>query len=334
MVSPPREESAAGNSVSKRERREKIVASIAADDLKDEDYHVLFDIPFSAPTNKPLKSKLLSSRQDDGAEDSVNPLAQSSSRKRAKTSVDTVAPPAEPIEHAAGGEGNQGEAQQDGRYSTRGGRKSLPDILKGGAVNTEEKSVSRAERKPQPTVAASAVLKKASPKAATVEEPKQLPLATGGRSSRGKSTAASLEKEEGVFVPPKSNKLTSKSEPILDEVYYFGIYVGYYHDNVYSLTKDKRSLLTITDDTCFLCKDGGDLVECDCVSATNRKVRCLKTYHEGCLGFKIPDDQDFKCLRHFCDVCGSMELKYVCYYCPVSICADCPQAFVEKVNLL
>ena len=96
-----------------------------------------------------------------------------------------------------------------------------------------------------------------------------------------------------------STKPNAPSEPILDAVYYFGIYLKYYHDNIYKLAKDKRVILTITDDACFLCKDGGNLVECDCLSASNKKCRCLKTYHQECLGYVLEDDVQFKCARYF-----------------------------------
>jgi hypothetical protein len=122
------------------------------------------------------------------------------------------------------------------------------------------------------------------------------------------------------------------SGPVFDEINYFGIYVNYYHKNVYSLTKNRRAVLTITDDACFLCKDGGVLVECDCVKPENKKIRCLKTYHEYCLGFTLKKDQDFTCMRHFCDVCGDVKPKYFCYYCPISICAVCPEERFDEVT--
>ena len=43
-----------------------------------------------------------------------------------------------------------------------------------------------------------------------------------------------------------------------------------------------------TDDICFLCKDGGELIECDwrCYSAKNGE-RCLKCYHAYCLDYEV-----------------------------------------------
>ena len=90
------------------------------------------------------------------------------------------------------------------------------------------------------------------------------------------------------------------------------------------LPKEKKS--TATDDVCFLCKDGGDLIECD-------DSKCRKVYHSYCLSYFVEDDgRDWRCPRHFCDYCGSVNLKYVCKFCPMSICKNCPTAMVKKVS--
>ena len=88
----------------------------------------------------------------------------------------------------------------------------------------------------------------------------------------------------------------------------------------------------LTDDVCFLCKDGGDLIECDwrCSTAKHGE-RCLKVYHSYCLDFEVADDKNWCCPRHYCDMCGNQTLKYICKYCPVSLCANCPETFVKKV---
>lgn len=135
---------------------------------------------------------------------------------------------------------------------------------------------------------------------------------------------------------------TTGNEP--DEKYYFGQYVGYYNllcEDVAQRslalpkpTKGKRKAAdeVPTDDVCFLCKDGGDLIECDwrCPLAKNGE-RCLKVYHAYCLDYEVADD-NWVCPRHYCDMCGSKTLKYICKYCPVSICANCPEKIVSKVN--
>jgi hypothetical protein len=141
-----------------------------------------------------------------------------------------------------------------------------------------------------------------------------------------------------------------KSGPVLDERYYFGQYVGYYSLLCEEIAqrapasgkggrgggapvKRKRPQDEIpTDDVCFLCKDGGDLIECDwkCPAAKDGE-RCLKVYHTYCLDFEVSDEK-WCCPRHFCDMCGSQTLKYICKYCPVSICANCPENLVAKVK--
>ena len=56
-----------------------------------------------------------------------------------------------------------------------------------------------------------------------------------------------------VMLPPVNQDL--------DETYYFAQYVQYY-DNVCAEASHGH-IQEATDDVCFLCKDGGDLVECD-----------------------------------------------------------------------
>lgn len=132
----------------------------------------------------------------------------------------------------------------------------------------------------------------------------------------------------------------------LDEKYYFTQYVGYYsllcevvlqrQAEAAAMKgkpgKRKRVADILTDDVCFLCKDGGELIECDwqCPSAKNGE-RCLKVYHTNCLNFDVSDEK-WCCPRHYCDMCGSQTLKYICKYCPVSICASCPEKMVAKVG--
>lgn len=132
--------------------------------------------------------------------------------------------------------------------------------------------------------------------------------------------------------------------PVLDEKYYFGQYVGYYSllceeinqrkaVAIANSGKRKRALADVpTDDVCFLCKDGGDLIECDWTCPTGKSgERCLKVYHTYCLDFEVSDEK-WCCPRHYCDMCGVQSLKYICKYCPVSICANCPSSLVSKVR--
>jgi hypothetical protein len=88
-----------------------------------------------------------------------------------------------------------------------------------------------------------------------------------------------------------------------------------------------------TEDECFFCLDGGDLVLCDCEvpdSGTKNKgvTCCSKCYHRECLaahGYVAPKDLDWFCPRHFCMTCaeeGSQCIAaIVCRYCPKALCA-------------
>lgn len=80
-----------------------------------------------------------------------------------------------------------------------------------------------------------------------------------------------------------------------------------------------------TDDVCFLCKDGGDLLECDYVHRDLPVRRpCQRVYHRHCLPFVVPSkSKNWKCPRHYCDFCGNSKLRYMCKYCPMSACAAC-----------
>lgn len=137
----------------------------------------------------------------------------------------------------------------------------------------------------------------------------------------------------------------------LDEKYYFGQYVGYYNLLCEDVAQRRASTETAvvpkgkgkrkaqedevpTDDVCFLCKDGGDLIECDWRCGMSKGgERCLKVYHTYCLDFEVAEnDEKWCCPRHYCDMCGIQNLKYICKYCPVSICANCPRKIVGKVS--
>ena len=101
--------------------------------------------------------------------------------------------------------------------------------------------------------------------------------------------------------------------------------------------KVKEKRVSATDDVCFLCKDGGDLIECDDLKSKHcdSRKRCKKVYHSYCLSYVVEDDgRDWRCPRHFCDYCGTVNLKYVCKFCPMSICKACPAAMVRKVRVV
>ena len=89
-------------------------------------------------------------------------------------------------------------------------------------------------------------------------------------------------------------------------------------------TKGKKTPKTVEEPVCFWCKDGGNLITCDCTPNFDpnrfKNLRCPKVYHEVCLGFKVPEDQEvWNCPRHFCKLCADYG-KYLCISCPTSFC--------------
>lgn len=104
-----------------------------------------------------------------------------------------------------------------------------------------------------------------------------------------------------------------------DEVYYFSQYVEY----LVSI-KDTPASELDTEDLCFLCKDGGELVECDHQRHKGVQHHCKKVYHEYCLCFEVAEESIWRCFRHFCGVCGSEHSSVLkCKLCPNSFCNDC-----------
>ena len=130
---------------------------------------------------------------------------------------------------------------------------------------------------------------------------------------------------------PSSSSSSRRNAKIqaMSEEHYFAQYVKH-TDAVYAKCEEielpKTEGMFFTDDACFLCKDGGDLIECDWKrSFGNRRGRCScrKVYHEYCLAYSVPDNKTWICPRHYCDGCASNQLTYMCKYCPVSTCKDC-----------
>jgi hypothetical protein len=146
----------------------------------------------------------------------------------------------------------------------------------------------------------------------------------------------------------KRMKLLPPVDADKDEVFYFGQYMLFCHEtySVPSAPKLSAALLKgglDSEDICFLCKDGGDLIECDykhggqkgANGAAAAACNCLKVYHEYCLSYIVPDDEDTQwcCPRHFCDSCGAKEVHFMCIYCPIAICKNCPENFVATYGL-
>jgi hypothetical protein len=109
--------------------------------------------------------------------------------------------------------------------------------------------------------------------------------------------------------------------PAFDEVYYFSQYAEYLDRQSSPTTPECQQ--EPTEDFCFLCKDGGDLIECDYRRKSCRQ-HCRKVYHSYCLGFGLEDDgTEWKCMRHYCALCGAYNPIVSCWYCPNSYCESC-----------
>ena len=98
-----------------------------------------------------------------------------------------------------------------------------------------------------------------------------------------------------------------------DEIDFFATYVNTRDEPAYEESRE-------TDDACFLCKDGGSLIECD--YGVGRHYRCRKVYHEYCLSFEVPDDAVWHCPYHLCATCGRDGSLHHCRYCPNAFCQD------------
>lgn len=152
----------------------------------------------------------------------------------------------------------------------------------------------------------------------------QTPLTTlsGDKKVASKRGRASIQADPPPSQSPKKTRKSQSKEALPwiyhDEVFYFSQYADYL-DN----PKPADSNIFLTEDYCFLCKDGGELVECD----YRRKIphcHCRKVYHSYCLGFELPNDnQEWKCMKHFCGVCGVYNPAVSCRYCPNNFCENC-----------
>uniref|UniRef100_F7BG24 Histone-lysine N-methyltransferase NSD2 n=1 Tax=Ornithorhynchus anatinus TaxID=9258 RepID=F7BG24_ORNAN len=69
-----------------------------------------------------------------------------------------------------------------------------------------------------------------------------------------------------------------------------------------------------SEDDCFRCGDGGQLVLCD------RKC-CTKAYHLSCLDLVKRPFGKWECPWHHCDVCGKASVAF-CHFCPNSFCKE------------
>ncbi|KAF6372195.1 nuclear receptor binding SET domain protein 2 [Rhinolophus ferrumequinum] len=69
-----------------------------------------------------------------------------------------------------------------------------------------------------------------------------------------------------------------------------------------------------SEDECFRCGDGGQLVLCD-------RRSCTKAYHLPCLGLGKRPFGKWECPWHHCDVCGKPSTSF-CHFCPNSFCKE------------
>jgi hypothetical protein len=116
---------------------------------------------------------------------------------------------------------------------------------------------------------------------------------------------------DAPMAPVTASAATHPTGPQQDAVLYFAHYAGEVRKRLSS------HAVGPSEDECFVCKDGGEVVECDCVDST---VRCPKVYHEDCLGFVVPDEVEWACPRHKCKECPRPALMK-CRYCPTSLCS-------------
>uniref|UniRef100_A0A8C5FXC5 Nuclear receptor binding SET domain protein 2 n=1 Tax=Gadus morhua TaxID=8049 RepID=A0A8C5FXC5_GADMO len=77
--------------------------------------------------------------------------------------------------------------------------------------------------------------------------------------------------------------------------------------------RKRRSEGKRSEDECFRCRDGGQLVICG-------KKSCTKAYHLACLGLAKRPFGRWDCPWHHCDVCGRAS-KAFCQLCPNSFCS-------------
>ncbi|XP_070607547.1 histone-lysine N-methyltransferase NSD2 isoform X2 [Erythrolamprus reginae] len=78
--------------------------------------------------------------------------------------------------------------------------------------------------------------------------------------------------------------------------------------------KTKSEARKKTEDYCFRCSDGGQLVLCD-------RKSCTKAYHLSCLDLVKRPFGKWECPWHHCDVCGKPSVSF-CHFCPNSFCKD------------
>ncbi|KAG2758982.1 hypothetical protein PC129_g4355 [Phytophthora cactorum] len=121
--------------------------------------------------------------------------------------------------------------------------------------------------------------------------------------------------------PPKPVRSTSDMQPVDYAVTYFK----------FLLQREIKDELEDSEDVCFCCKDGGDVIECDWKGMNGAFARCPKVYHEDCLGYEVPEGKTWVCPRHRCQDCGIIA-HYSCRFCVTSYCEDHLPKEVKKLG--
>uniref|UniRef100_K3WN06 RING-type domain-containing protein n=1 Tax=Globisporangium ultimum (strain ATCC 200006 / CBS 805.95 / DAOM BR144) TaxID=431595 RepID=K3WN06_GLOUD len=114
-----------------------------------------------------------------------------------------------------------------------------------------------------------------------------------------------------------SQSVASPNEMVMASVDYAANYFQFLMNREHSKVPPEDE----SEDVCFCCKDGGELIECDWPGDDLKGAKCPKVYHEECLGYKVPENFLWKCPRHRCQTCGIIA-KSSCRFCVTSYCAD------------
>ncbi|XLR26525.1 hypothetical protein S83_054425, partial [Arachis hypogaea] len=70
-----------------------------------------------------------------------------------------------------------------------------------------------------------------------------------------------------------------------------------------------------SEDWCFECKDGGEVIVCD-------RRNCVKVYHSYCVPVTPEKDKSWICAWHYCFECKE-SAKFYCLGCPNALCKEC-----------
>ncbi|ETM99652.1 hypothetical protein PPTG_18890 [Phytophthora nicotianae INRA-310] len=151
------------------------------------------------------------------------------------------------------------------------------------------------------------------------------PLSEEARGAEADSTAASKQKKRKRRNEIEDSTTADEDEPELakqinstSDMQPIDYLVTYFK---FLLEREITDEFEESEDVCFCCKDGGDVIECDWKGMNGAFARCPKVYHEDCLGYEVPEGKTWVCPRHRCQDCGIIA-HYSCRYCVTSYCQD------------